>query len=323
MFDTSITGQDFGDVKTPIFEPDNTGQILPGNVTFYAHKFSTPAKGSVRFTSVSSGNRSSGWSSILYRDANCDGKLNQSDGAAPIDTGLIPVNATDKVCVINKVYAPANVAANDSYVQNITADFDFNNAIAGTMALKVQDVTTAQQVVAPTLPATPAVVAADAIDFQEEQPATSGTPATETTPAVPATPYVPAIEAVPAQAPVAATPVTPVVGPSRLELRKTVQNTTQKSTETETVNQAAPGDTLKYRIYYSNTGTGPLTELIVNDNAQAYTEIKAGTAVCDTTPAEMTSCTPIISGDRVKWEFVGPLIGGASGVVSYDVVIDY
>jgi len=319
---SDITKQDFGDVKLPVFEPDNSAQILPGNVLFYAHKFTTRAKGSVSFASASSGNRSSGWSSILYRDANCDGKLNQSDGTTPIGTSAISVSALDNICVINKVYAPANVAANDQYIQTITADFNYNNAIAGTLALKVQDVTVAQQVQAPALPATPAVVAADAVEAQEEQPATSGTAATETTPAVPATPYIPATDPIPAQPAAAATPVTPAVGPSRLELRKTVQNTTQNTPETSTVNQAAPGDTLKYRIYYSNTGTGPLTELIVNDNAQAYTEIKAGTAVCNTMPAEITSCTPVISGDRVSWEFDGPLIGGKSGFVSYDVVID-
>ncbi|WP_022953553.1 SdrD B-like domain-containing protein [Leucothrix mucor] len=309
VFDTSVTGQDFGDVKRPILEPSNMGQVLAGNVLFYAHKLTTPAKGSVSFSSVSSGNKSSGWSSIIYRDVNCDGSLNGTEGASPISTGSIPVDAEAKVCLINKVYAPSNVAANDRYVQNITADFDFENTVAGTLALIVRDVTTALQVVVPALPATPEVVA---------EPVT---PAQDPVDATPTTPYIPEIPEAPAQAQVDPTPVTPAVGPSRLELRKTVQNTTQSSAETATVNQAAPGDTLKYRIYYSNTGTGPLTELTVNDNAQAFTSIKPNSAVCGTPPSGMT-CTPVISDDRVKWEFVGPLIGGASGVVSYDVEID-
>ncbi|WP_169446448.1 GEVED domain-containing protein [Leucothrix mucor] len=307
---SDITGQDFGDVKLPVFEPDNTGQVLPGNVLFYAHKFTTPAKGSVSFSSVSSGNKSSGWSSIIYRDANCDGTLNQSDGAVPLGTGSLAVDAADNICLINKVYAPANVAANDQYVQNITADFDFENTVAGTLALIVRDVTTALQVVAPALPATPEVVAEPVTPVQAPVEAT------------PTTPYIPETEEVPAQAPVAATPVTPTVGPSRLELRKTVRNISTNSGETDTVNTASPGDILEYRIYYSNTGTGPLTDLVVNDLVPAYTELD-GALDCGGVLTGM-SCTtsPVGLNGSLQWNFTGAVLGGAGSSVSYRVVID-
>ncbi|RVU85720.1 DUF11 domain-containing protein [Leucothrix sargassi] len=305
-----ITGQDFGDVKSPVFEPSNTDKILPGNVLFYTHKLTTPAKGTVTFDSVSSGNKSKGWASIIYRDANCDGQLNQTDHTMRLSGQSVAVSAGDSVCVINKVYAPSNVAANDQYVQTITADFDYNNAIAGSVALSVTDVTTAGQVATPTLPATPAVAA---------EPAT---PAQAPVEATPTTPYIPAVEEVPAQAPVAATPVTPVVGPSRLELRKTVRNVSQAgSLETETINQALPGDTLEYRVYYSNTGTGPVTELVINDNVPPYTSLQ-GMPTCGTAPAGMTCTSSLPSGDAVEWVFSGALVGGASGVVSYQVVVD-
>jgi uncharacterized repeat protein (TIGR01451 family) len=314
---SDITGQDFGDVKLPVFEPDNTGQILPGNVLFYAHKLTTPAKGSVSFSSVSSGNKSSGWSSIIYRDANCDGTLNQSDGAVPLGTGSLAVDATDNICLINKVYAPANVAANDQYVQNITADFDFGLAgtaardLAGSLALKVRDVTTAQQVQAPALPATPEVVAVPDV-----------TPEQDPVPATPTTPYIPEIPEAPVQAQVDPTPVTPTVGPSRLELRKTVRNIDTDNVETDTVNAASPGDTLEYRIYYSNTGTGPLTDLVVNDVIPAYTEL-VGALDCGTILTGM-SCTPGPVGlnGSLQWNFTGTVVGGAGSSVSYRVIID-
>ena len=49
-------------------------------------------------------------------------------------------------------------------------------------------------------------------------------------------------------------------GVSRLELRKTVENITQSIPETATQNQAKPGDVLKYRIYYSNSGTSFISD---------------------------------------------------------------
>ncbi|PWQ97378.1 GEVED domain-containing protein [Leucothrix pacifica] len=330
---SDITDQDFGEVKPPVFEPDNSGQVLPGNVLFYEHKFTTPTKGSVSFTSVSSGNTSSGWSSILYRDANCDGVLNGSEGAAPL-TSPVALSAASSVCLINKVYAPSNVAANDTYIQTITAAFDYENTYAGTQSLVVRDVTTSQQVQAPTLPATPEVVATPAVPAQPAQPATPnvpatiGEPATDTTPAVPATPevpstpYIPETDPEPAQAPVAATPVVEELGPSRLELRKTVRNVTKDSEETATVNTAEPGDRLEYRIYYSNTGTGPITDLVVNDTVPPYTTL-FGNASCGTEPSGM-SCTasPLGLDDSLKWTFTGTLSGGSGSSVSYRVEID-
>jgi len=330
---SDITDQDFGEVKPPVFEPDNSGQVLPGNVLFYAHRFTTPTKGSVNFTSVSSGNTSSGWSSILYRDANCDGVLNGSEGAAPL-VNSVAASAASSVCLINKVYAPSNVAANDTYIQTITAAFDYENTYAGTQSLVVRDVTTSQQVQAPTLPATPEVVATPEVPAQPEQPATPnvpatiGEPATDTTPAVPATPevpstpYIPETDPEPAQAPVAATPVVEELGPSRLELRKTVRNITKGSAETATVNTAEPGDRLEYRIYYSNTGTGPITDLVVNDTVPPYTTL-FGSSSCGTEPSGM-SCTasPLGLDDSLKWTFTGTLSGGSGSSVSYRVEID-
>jgi uncharacterized repeat protein (TIGR01451 family) len=152
--------------------------------------------------------------------------------------------------------------------------------------------------------------------------ATPTIPATETTPEVPSTPYIPEVEEVPAQAPVAATPVTPAVGPSRLELRKTVRNVTQTgSAETETVNQALPGDTLEYRVYYSNTGTGPITELVINDSVPPYTSL-TGSLNCGAVPSGMNCSVNISGGEFVEWVFTGPLVGGAGSFVSYQVLID-
>ncbi|WP_022952807.1 SdrD B-like domain-containing protein [Leucothrix mucor] len=307
---TEFTGLDFGDVRKPVFEPDHTGEILPGNVVFYAHQFKTQAAGTVSFDRTSDINKSVGWASLLYRDSNCDGVLNGAEGQMALSTTGIDVDAGDSVCIIDKVYAPSNVAAGDRYRVTTTATYQFGGSALGSIALTVTDVTTAAQSVAPALPATPAVDAA---------PAQPVTPAVDATPTTPATP---AIDATPAQPAVAATPVTPAVGPSRLELRKSVQNKSKGTAETETVNQADPGDVLIYRIYYSNTGTGPLTELQVNDRTPAYTSLEANSAKCVTPIPSGMNCVPVESFDAVRWEFTGPLLGGHSGSVRYEVRID-
>ncbi len=110
-------------------------------------------------------------------------------------------------------------------------------------------------------------------------------------------------------------------GSSRLELTKTVKNITQGSAETETRNQANPGDVLEYRLYYTNTGTGPITDLKVNDTVPAFTVLQASSASCDSIPQGMT-CAPVVNGDALEWLFTGSLKGGAKGQVSYQVTIE-
>ena len=265
VVDAEITGKDFGDVHPPSFAPNNSGTVNAGNVVFYAHTFTPKSSGTVDFSSVDSTAVTTGWASIIYRDTDCNGKLDGAEANAPI-TAHIAVTSGNTICLINKVYAPNNVTNGETYSNVITADFDFSNALAGTTTLKVTDLTKAA-----------------------------------------------------ANTPVA--PTNPKAGSSKLELRKTVQNITQNSAETETQNQAKPGDVLKYRIYYSNTGTGPITDLEVNDSVPEFTLLNATSASCDTTPNGL-NCTPVERDPDVEWRFTGILQGGAKGSVSYQVVIE-
>ncbi|RVU86414.1 hypothetical protein EOL70_02905 [Leucothrix sargassi] len=274
---SDITGKDFGNVGLPNFSPNNTGQILAGNVTFYSHKFSTPADGNVTFTNIASNQTSKGWASILYQDLNCNGFLDNSDLNSRIltfgDQTTIPSSASGSVCIINKVYAPANVANNENYLQTITANFDYNNNIAGTVSLIVTDLSVASQVQIPN----------------------SNT-------------------------------ISPQTTPSRLELRKTVQNLTQGTPEVETQNQAIPGDELVYKIYYTNTGTGVISDLDIKDTIPSFSEFVMGSNTCNETPLgasnDALSCTPLQSGSNLNWLFTGSLLGGEKGYVSYRILVE-
>ena len=120
------------------------------------------------------------------------------------------------------------------------------------------------------------------------------------------------------------TPTNPTGGNAKLILRKTVQNITQNGSETETQNQAKPNDVLKYRIYYSNVGNAPLTDLIINDSVPDFTTI-VGSPVCETPlPSSLTNCTGSVNAEELVWTFPArdKLKAGAKGVVSYEVKID-
>jgi len=86
-------------------------------------------------------------------------------------------------------------------------------------------------------------------------------------------------------------------------------------------NSGLPGHTLEYRIEYLNNGTGDIDQLVVNDIAPAFTTVLGASVACDATPASL-SCTPSVSGDVLRWDFVGSLTAGATGSVVYRVTID-
>jgi len=279
VLSADVVDKDFGEVagaNSPtsgntgtgiLFEPDHQSEVLPGNVAFYAHTFSTEADGNVSFTTADGGNSASGWTHTLYQDSDCNGTLNGNEGSAAINGTLFSLTAGNRLCLIDKVYAPANVPAQDPYQVEITATFDYAGGNLPPVTLEVSDLTIAGETVSPT------------------------------------------------------TSTAPAVGESRLVLRKSVENLTQGTPETESLNQANPGDFLKYRIYYRNTGTGPITDLLVDDTVPVYTGLVTGSNTCDTTPAGMT-CSANINIDELNWNFTGSLIGGVSGHVSYEVTVD-
>jgi len=261
--DSNIVNQHFGELSGPVLSPDHSGQVTPDSVIFYAHKFTTPANGVVVFSSTVGNSPVPGWAYLIYRDANCDGILNGSEGSTPIAGINLGINGGQQLCIINKVYAPANVPAQDQHQLITNAKFTYSGGGLGVENLKVIDLTTA---------------GADAA-------------------------------------------VAPDSGSASLKLRKTVENLTQGTAETATLNQANPSDVLKYRIYYRNSGTGAIAELKVNDTVPVYTGLVVGSEACEVTPASLT-CTPNVSLDKLDWGFVGSLLGGGSGHVSYEVVVD-
>jgi uncharacterized repeat protein (TIGR01451 family) len=266
--DADVVDQNFGEAQGPTFEPNHQSEILPGAVAFYTHVFSSPVAGSVQFNTDTDPNNSdlstsAGWNHLYYLDANCDGALSASEASATIAGQDYPVNSGDRLCIVNKVFAPTIAALNEQYRVTTIASFTYAGGIAGTTDLSVTDLTT-----------------------------TSGgiTPPNED-------------------------------GPSRLTLRKTVENTSLGTAETETINQANPGNFLVYRLYYENIGTGPINDLSLNDSVPPYTGLVANSVKCDDTPTDL-NCSATTDGVELNWGFTGVLNGGSSGFVSYEVMVD-
>jgi uncharacterized repeat protein (TIGR01451 family) len=264
VVDAEITGKDFGDVNTPFFSPDHSSTILAGNTVFYTHTFTPKSSGTVNFTAANSAPITAGWSSLIYQDSDCNSKLDGTEASAPIANNLA-TSANMNICLINKVYAPNNVANGETYHNVISANFDFNNALAGTVTLKATDLS-------------------KTATNDDHNPTKS----------------------------------------SKLELRKTVQNITLGTPATETQNQAKPGNILEYAIHYSNTGTGVITDLKINDVIPEFTVLN-GMPICQMPlPTSLTNCSATVNNANIEWIFGvnDVLTSGAKGIVSYKVTIE-
>ena len=265
MSDADVLEQNFGEVQGSIeaalpgntFTPDHQGVITPGGTVRYAHVFTATGDVSVTFEASGSSNTTSGWSSTLYNDSNCNGVLEGNEMDISINgTPINDVLAGDKICLINQVMAPSGVLTREQYLSEVVAEFVYAGGSLPTGTLAVHDLT-----------------------------------------------------------------VVSVSSGGSLVLEKKVANLTQGGVYTLTTNQAKPGDELHYRLFFSNPGLDSITDVIINDTAPPFTSYVSGSALCDSTPAGMV-CTPAVNGSDVEWVLNGVLSAGASGEVSFKVLID-
>ena len=128
------------------------------------------------------------------------------------------------------------------------------------------------------------------------------------------------------------------VGSTALDLKKEVRNVTQNGVFAIN-NQAKPGETLEYRITYTNNANAPITSMTINDTTPGYTSFVSATA--GTTPTTLSSCTKHTPANpspaaavscaqaqtaggtgAIEWIFVGSIAPGGSGSVLFRVKVD-
>jgi uncharacterized repeat protein (TIGR01451 family) len=124
---------------------------------------------------------------------------------------------------------------------------------------------------------------------------------------------------------VVATDLTTVSQIGDLKLNKLVSNVTQAIAAATSVS-AKPGDILRYDLTAANTGTKPLSTLVVSDVTPAFTNFVS--AACPgVLPAGMTGCAlttqpAVAAKGAVQWTFTGSLGPGAQVTVTYSVKLD-
>jgi uncharacterized repeat protein (TIGR01451 family) len=118
------------------FAPDNAQTALPGTSVFYAHTFTAGLAGSVGFSTSNVATPAvAGWVQAIFRDTNCNGVLDGTEGAAPL-AGTIPMVPGDQVCIIVRDTVPAAAPFNAQNAITVTATF------SGGLAYTRSDVTT-------------------------------------------------------------------------------------------------------------------------------------------------------------------------------------
>ncbi|ELI6447136.1 right-handed parallel beta-helix repeat-containing protein [Photobacterium damselae] len=124
-----LTGLNFGKVKEPRMEPDNFTETEPGKGVLFSHKFTSETAGSVNFTvmNISTEPANDGWSAILYQDNDCNGVI---DGADSQIVNPVAVSGDSSICLISKVFVPADAPLNALYHYDIQADMTFDDSAA-------------------------------------------------------------------------------------------------------------------------------------------------------------------------------------------------
>ncbi|WP_439899644.1 GEVED domain-containing protein [Photobacterium toruni] len=119
-----ISGLDFGKVREPRMEPDNFSEVEPGKAVLFPHKFTAATAGSVNFSIINpeATPANDSWNSVLYLDNDCNGEI---DGADAQIINPVAVNGNTAVCLLSKVFVPADAPLNAQYHYDIAADMIF------------------------------------------------------------------------------------------------------------------------------------------------------------------------------------------------------
>ena len=106
---TAYSGLLFGEVALSQLLGDGAQQVMAGQSVVYGHTFVAGTSASVVFASSEQPSADTDrWSSVLYADANCNGRLDAGDGVL---SGAVSVQPGQQLCLLLKVSSPAGLAA--------------------------------------------------------------------------------------------------------------------------------------------------------------------------------------------------------------------
>jgi uncharacterized repeat protein (TIGR01451 family) len=141
------TGNNSATLSVPVtnmavntFLTDGTQTGVPGTSVLYTHVFNAGLTGTVSFSTIDSPSPAMpGWTTQIYRDINCNGVLDGTEGAIALSSS-VAVNPADQVCIVVKSNIPAAAPYNAQDVIVVTATF--TPAVGPNVLYTRQDVTT-------------------------------------------------------------------------------------------------------------------------------------------------------------------------------------
>lgn len=146
---TSYSGRNFGDARLSLLLTEDGQQtITAGGAADYPHRLT--AQSVLNITAINqtatqqpASSTDSSWQTVLYRDTNCNGKVDS--GEVRVSTTLpITLKAAEQICLVQRVYAPANASMGAQHNAQLQASFSVtladNSQITGTSASR-QDTT--------------------------------------------------------------------------------------------------------------------------------------------------------------------------------------
>ncbi|ONG41042.1 hypothetical protein BKE30_06350 [Alkanindiges hydrocarboniclasticus] len=146
---TSYGNHNFGDARlTALLSEDGQQTINAGGVADYPHRLTAQSVLTIsslnQTTSQQPANSSDqSWQAVVYRDSNCNGKVDSGESLFSQSLPLSLKNA-EEVCLVQRVYAPATASMGAQHIGQLQASFSVtladNSQITGS-SLQRQDTT--------------------------------------------------------------------------------------------------------------------------------------------------------------------------------------
>lgn len=125
---TSYSGRNFGDARLSLLLTEDGQQtITAGGAADYPHRLT--AQSVMNITAINqtatqqpTASSDSSWQAVLYRDTNCNGKV---DSGENLMTQSLPLSlkANEQICLVQRVYAPANASMGAQHNAQLQASF--------------------------------------------------------------------------------------------------------------------------------------------------------------------------------------------------------
>ncbi len=125
-----INNLNFGKVKQSVLESDNFSEVIPGSAVYFTHKFTSFTDGDVNFSIINKSQTPStiNYSTAIYHDENCNGKLETSNESLLLNNITVDENNRD-VCLIIKMFIPNETPLGSIYKYDLKADITYSDNI--------------------------------------------------------------------------------------------------------------------------------------------------------------------------------------------------